>query len=60
MIKRLKAKNIYGNLKDEVLLQGGMFLFYKKESDVPIHIYQEKTGNEIPIGKIINTVSKMK
>jgi len=59
MNKRIKSKNISGNLKGEGLLQGGVFLFSKKEGNVPVYMYQEKTGDELPIEEILDAVSKL-
>lgn len=57
--KRFKNKNISGNMKGEGILQGGVILFSKKDS-MPVYVYQEKTGDEIPVQEIIDAVSMMK
>lgn len=56
--KRLKEKNISGNMKGEGLLQGGIIIFDKNGS--ARYAYREETGFEVPINDIIAAVRNIK
>lgn len=50
MTKRLKQKNISGNLKGEGMVQGGVLVF-DKQGQVR-YAHEEKTGSELPVEDI--------
>ena len=52
MGKRLKTKNISGNMKGEGLVQGGIIIFDKNGK--ARYAYREETGVEVPINDIIS------
>jgi len=54
MNKRLKAREIEGNMKGEGLKQGGVIIFDKK--GIVKYAYLEKTGDELPVGDILSAV----
>jgi len=58
MGKRLKAKNISGNMTGEGLVQGGIIIFDK--SGTARYAYREETGFEVPINDIISAVRAVK
>jgi len=49
--KRLKRKNISGNMKGEGLVQGGIIIFDK--TGKARYAYREETGYEVPEEDII-------
>lgn len=58
MMKRLKSKNISGNLKGEGLVQGGIIIFDKNGK--ARYAYREETGFEVPVEDIIAAVKMVK
>ena len=56
--RRLKKKNISGNLKGEGLIQGGIILFDKNGK--ARYAYREETGSEVPIQDIIAAAKAIK
>jgi len=56
--KRLKGKNISGNMIGEGLTQGGIIIFDK--NGVARYAYREETGYEVPIEDIIAAVKMVK
>lgn len=58
MNKRLKAKNLSGNLSGEGFLKGGVIIFGKDGK--PRFAYEEETGSELPIDDIIAALKSMK
>ena len=56
--RRLKKKNISGNLKGEGLIQGGIILFDKNGK--ARYAYREETGSEVPIQDVIAAVKMIK
>ena len=58
MNRRLKKKNISGNLKGEGLVQGGIVLFDKNGK--ARYAYREETGSEVPIQDVIAAVKMIK
>lgn len=56
--KRLKKKNISGNLTGEGLIQGGIIIFDRNGR--PRYAYREETGFEVPINDIIAAVRMVK
>jgi len=52
--KRMKDKNIEGNMIGEGLVQGGIIIFDKDGQ--PRAIYKEETGSELPINDIIDSL----
>jgi len=49
--KRLKKKNISGNMTGEGLVQGGIIIF--DQNGKARYAYREETGSEVPINDII-------
>mmetsp|Transcript_9213 Transcript_9213/g.12055 ORF Transcript_9213/g.12055 Transcript_9213/m.12055 type:complete len:80 (+) Transcript_9213:420-659(+) len=49
--KRIKEKNISGNMKGEGLIQGGIIIFDKNGK--ARYAYREETGFEVPVNDII-------
>jgi len=58
MNNRHKEKNISGNLTGEGLIQGGVIIFGKDGKQK--YIYQEETGNEMPINDLLAAVNAVK
>lgn len=58
VIKRLKGKDISGNMKGEGLLQGGIILFDKNGQ--ARYAYREETGFEVPVDDIVAAVETIK
>lgn len=58
MQKRMKEKGIDGNLVGEGLKQGGVVVFDKNGKQQ--YIYQEKTGNDIPVNDIVAAVKAVR
>ncbi len=58
MYRRLKKKNISGNLKGEGLVQGGIIIF--DASGTARYAYREETGFEVPIDDILAAVKMVK
>lgn len=58
MMKRLKEKNISGNMTGEGLVQGGIIIFDKNGK--ARYAYREETGFEVPINDIIAAVRSVK
>lgn len=58
MNKRMTEKGIDGNLVGEGLKQGGVVVFDNKGKQQ--YIYQEITGNDIPINDIVAAVNAVK
>ena len=56
--KRLKKKQISGNMKGEGLVQGGIIIFDK--AGRARYAYREETGFEVPIEDIIAAVKMVK
>ena len=56
--KRMKSKNIDGNLVGEGLVKGGVIIFDKKGK--PKYSYQEVTGNQMPVDDIAAAVQSIK
>lgn len=56
--KRMKSKNIEGNMKGEGLRQGGVIIFDK--NGVPKFAYEEITGQELPVEDIAAAVKAVK
>ena len=56
--KRMKSKNIDGNLVGEGLVKGGVIIFDKKGK--PKYAYQEVTGNQMPVDDIAAAVKSIK
>lgn len=54
VMKRLKGKNISGNMKGEGAIQGGIIIFDKNGK--ARYAYREETGFEVPVGDIIAAV----
>jgi len=55
--KRFEIKEIDGNLKGEGFLQGGLILFSAKDDYKPVYAYEEKTGDEIPVQEVLDSIS---
>lgn len=58
MNKRLKAKNLEGNMKGEGLVQGGIIIFGKDGKAK--YCYEEETGSEVPVNDILAAVYAVK
>ena len=58
MGKRLKRKNISGNMKGEGLVQGGIIIFDK--TGKARYAYREETGYEVPEEDIILATKMVK
>lgn len=58
MTKRLKEKDLEGNLIGEGLVQGGIIIFGKDGK--PKYSYEEETGSEIPSDDIIAALNAVK
>ena len=56
--KRLKRKNISGNMKGDGIVQGGIIIFNDKGQAQ--YAYREETGSEVPIDDIIAAVKMVK
>lgn len=56
--KRWKETDVDGNLKGEGLVQGGVVIFGKDGKQK--YIYQEATGDDIPINDIVAAVNAVK
>lgn len=56
--KRLKEKDIDGNMVGEGLKQGGVVVFDKNGKQQ--YIYQEITGNDIPVNDILAAVKAVR
>lgn len=56
--KRLKAKNIEGNLVGEGLTKGGVIIFGKDKRAK--YAYAEETGEELPLDDILAAVEAVK
>lgn len=54
IMKRLKGKNISGNLTGEGIVQGGIIIFDKNGK--ARYAYREETDLEVPVGDIIAAV----
>lgn len=54
VIKRLKEKNISGNMVGEGLVQGGIIIFDKNRK--ARYAYREETGSEVPVDDIVAAV----
>lgn len=51
---RMKSKGLDGNLKGEGMIQGGIFIF-NKVGELQ-YVYEEETGSEIDMNKIIDAM----
>lgn len=58
VMKRLKEKDISGNMTGEGLVQGGIIIFDKNGK--ARYAYREETGFEVPINDIIAAVRDVK
>lgn len=56
--KRMKKKNISGNMTGEGLIQGGIIIFDKDGKAK--YAYREETGFEVPINDILAAVKMVK
>ena len=56
--KRLKRKNISGNMKGDGIVQGGIIIF--NNNGEAMYAYREETGSEVPIDDIIAAVKMVK
>jgi hypothetical protein len=54
MMRRLKAKEIQGNLTGEGIVQGGIIIFGK--DGTPRSMYAEETGKELPLQDIVSAM----
>lgn len=57
VMKRLKGKNISGNMTGEGLVQGGIIIFDK--SGKARYAYREETGFEVPVDDIVAAVKTL-
>lgn len=55
---RLKRKGIEGNLKGEGFTQGGI-IFMSPTSNEVVHMIHEKSGSELPVDEIVDTIQNM-
>jgi len=58
VMKRMKKKNISGNMVGEGMIQGGIIIFDKKGE--PKFAYREETGFEVPVEDIIAVIKEIK
>lgn len=56
--KRLKSKNITGNMKGEGIVQGGIIIFDRNGR--ARYAYREETGYEVPIDDILSAVKAVR
>jgi hypothetical protein len=56
--KRMKEKNLKGNLKGEGKKQGGLVIFDKNGD--PKYAFLEVTGNDLPVSDIIAAVNSVR
>jgi len=58
MLKRIKKKNISGNMKGEGLVQGGIIIF--DANGKARYAYREETGFEVPIDDILSAIKAVR